>query len=194
MTKKFISVIFIASNSFLAQAGNNNYTKAMDEKSRVHFPPILGVSPNFISTIDENRRFLYEYFARNGIVLTNSISDITSIDTFFKHEKKRIGPLKKQVLDGILAYCGELILNKVDGSWDMDIVTNHSEKSKRYFPVIVDSSGKRYEFAGYIEDDFMNFEDSNINSRLKSLLRNFSLPVKKATPDSWFPHPLDEEN
>ena len=150
---------------------------------------IDGVPKNFIENTSLYQKHLLQHFSNTNLDYTSE--SIEKLDSLLKDNDERTKIAKDTVLFyGLLAYCGQVIINEVDeGTWALYSYDEETNKP-RYYPYIK-SKDKNHEFYGDI-DVFIEFGKSNMTWRLKQAINPIKLNVVPVT--DWYFPPLKDDN
>ena len=146
---------------------------------------IDGVSKNFMENISLHKEYFIE---KNPTVsLDGSLKSIEGLDSIFNNTN-----CKKDILEdsslfyGLLAYCGQVIINEVgEGTWALDSLDQNTS-NPRYYPYIKHKN-KEYEFYGDIER-FLESDETNLSYKIKQIITPININVSTVT--DWFFPPL----
>lgn len=148
---------------------------------------IAGCAPDFLVHLATHQAFLNSYFELESKALDYSFESVKWLDDLLKAAKQKQQTHPRALVDGLIAYCGEVLRFHRGGEWFLLVAPADRTGSLRYFPSITTLTGQLLDFAAMIEDDFTRSLDSRLYHRIKMLGSPKVLPVQE-----WTVHPLGD--
>lgn len=182
--QKFVRLLLVSLITF------NSQNDMLHKESFSSVVPITGCDNDFLKKIDYHIQSLSDYLSKNGIILDGSINQLKTIDYFLSQDYNRRTIKEKILLDGLIAYGGEIIRKRVNGQWSLEV--NEYESNKyRFFPIIIGENNKKYYFSPVLEDSFNNSKHFDMHHVIQVQLLGSVLPVEKMD-DSWLFPPIEQ--
>ena len=146
-----------------------------------------GVPKNFIENVIIHQNNIIQHFCE--VPLDFSLESINALDSIFKNPTQRKIVLQDSSLFyGLLAYCGQVIINTVEeGEWSLYSCDENTSKP-RYYPYIRNKN-KEHEFYGDIER-FLELDEGTLAWRIRQATNPFKLDVVPIT--DWYFPPLKD--
>jgi hypothetical protein len=124
--------------------------KNLDDQS---ISPIMeGCDPDFLDKLPTHLAFIKNFFQRQGVTLDGTVAQLQYIEELIIAKREISEIHTSAFLQGLIAYCGELICIDTPGNWQLVVNKADAFYAKdRYFPVIADNEGRRCDFAAKVE-------------------------------------------
>jgi hypothetical protein len=147
-----------------------------------------GCAPDFLTHLATHQTFLQQYFDFHSGLLDYGVESLRSLDARLDAVKQEAQPLPRALVDGLVAYCGEVVRGQTGGEWFMLVWPADTLGGVRYFPSIRPPDGPPLHVAPLIEDAAENRSDVRLYDLINRLTRptTFTLPTQQ-----WGAHPFD---
>lgn len=142
-----------------------------------------GCTPDFLlhlaAHLAAHRGHMARWAAPEAPLLDGSWKSLRRLDQVLAQRKHAGRPLPRAVINGAIAYCGEVLRAQLGGEWAVETSPADAWGGPRYYPGIRGAAGEVIGVAGLVEDECERPDGSRLYIKLRGWAS--PLPVNKVS-------------